>query len=319
MLNLIRKTTLNVVRNSKDVRLDYQAIKKIAEKLRSQQIKIPSWPKDKHLVTDHQERMLNYLLILDTLNFCFWSRKARWKFFYKNKEYDGYFALSLALKKFFEENQKKTNLFYFSKISFKNFLSIFKGKGELLLMKKRWQMVRAVSDFFLRKYQAKVKNFILSASHRLSILIPKIFREIPYFNDFSVYQKKKVYFLKRAQIFAVDIYGAFKGKGIGYFKDLNYLTAFADYKIPQILHHFGILKYSPFLERKIKNKILLPAGSSEEIEIRSNTIWAIDCLKKELEKLGLKFYSFQIDWFLWNKSQKLKMKTPHHLTRTIFY
>jgi len=57
----------------------------------------------------------------------------------------------------------------------------------------------------------------------------------------------------------------------------------------------------------------------EEVEIRSAVIWAVENLAKELKKQGLDVYPFEIDWFLWNKSKKEKMKLPHHLTKTIYY
>ncbi len=247
-----------------------------------------------------------------------WSKKEKWQIKYKNKKYNGYFALSLALKKFFEENPEKANLKYFSIISFKEFEEILQGGENLLFLEKRWHIARAVSSFLIKKY-GNSENFINSANQKISILVPKIYKEIPFFNDIAYYKNQKIYFLKRAQILGSDIWGAFQGRGIGYFKDLDYFTAFADYKIPQILNHLGILEYSTNLERKIRNKIIIPKNSNYEIEIRSSTIWAIEYLRKRFTELGKKFYSFEIDWILWNKSQKLEMKIPYHLTKTIFY
>ena len=125
--------------------------------------------------------------------------------------------------------------------------------------------------------------------------------------------------MKRAQILGADIYGAFDGRGVGYFGDLDYLTTFADQKIPQILNHFGILEYSRKLSEKIRHKKIIKIGSKEEVEIRSAAIWAIEYLKGELKKSGRKLYSFEIDWILWNKSQTEKINNPYHLTKTIYY
>jgi len=58
------------------------------------------------------------------------------------------------------------------------------------------------------------------------------------------------------------------------------VTAFADYKLPQVLQHVGILQYSPSLEHKVDNGIFLEAGSPEELEIRENTIWAVELIKR---------------------------------------
>ena len=72
----------------------------------------------------------------------------------------------------------------------------------------------------------------------------------------ATYQGRKVYFYKRAQIFATDLHAAFGSKGWGRFEDLDELTAFADYKLPQVLRHVGILCYAEQLAHKVDQKIL---------------------------------------------------------------
>ena len=318
MENLVRRTTLKVIKGARDVKINQEMIEKIAQRWLKNKIIIPEWPGKFHLETKDQKMMLDYLIILDAINFCFWNKKDRWHIFYKDRKYNGYFALSLALKKFFERNPEKGNLKYFGEIPYQEFTAILERGKNLLFLKKRWQIARAVSRALIKKYENS-ENFINSAEKKLSNLVPKIFKQLPYFKDMAFYKGEKIYFLKRAQILCSDIFGAFGGRGMGYFKDLDYLTCFPDYKVPQILHHFGILEYSSTLEKKIRNKIIIPKGSNQEIEIRSGTVWGIECLKSALEKLGKRFYSFEIDWILWDKGQRLKIKTPYHLTKTIFY
>lgn len=321
MFNPVLKTTSKVVSQSKNVRINYQKIQELAKEWVKENISTPSWDKDKHFESKDSTLMLTYFIILDSLNFCFWAKppQEKWYIFYKGEKYDGYFALSLTLKKFFEDFPQKANFNYFSKISFKEFSSIFRGEGDLLFFKKRYQILKSVSQVFTEKYKSNPENFISLANNQFSKLIPKIVRDLPYFDDIYFFQGNKVYFLKRAQILGGDIMGAFNNKGIGYFKDLEYLTAFADYKLPQILNHRQVLEYSKKLEDKIKSQSIIKAGSREEIEIRSCTLWAVEYLKQELKKLGKSFYSFQIDWILWNRAQKEKMKLPYHLTKTIYY
>lgn len=318
MKNPVRKTTLKVVRQAKEVKINQEAIKKIAENWIKEKVKVPSWPTNFHLQTKNQRKILDYLILLDSLNFCFWSKKEKWQITYKGGKYNGYFAFSLALKKFFEENPEKANLNYFPKISFKEFKEVFQGGKNLILLKERWEIARTVSSVIVKKY-SNSENFINSANQKFSVLVPKIHKELPYFNDVSFYKGEKVYFLKRAQILGAEILGAFKGQGIGCFKDPGYLTCFPDYKVPQVLHHLRILEYSPNLEKKIKNKIIIPHNSKAEIEIRSATVCAVEYLRDALAELGKKFYSFEIDWILWNKGRELKIETPYHLTKTIFY
>ena len=373
--NPVRKTTLEVIENSKDVKINFNKIKILAKKWTCPELvegakaklNIPKWPSEMHYKGKTGEQTLSYLILLDALNFCFWlalsplavslsnpskgsSQNKRWEIKYRGKKYNGYFALSLTLREFFIKNPDKVDFNYLKNISFEEFKKILRGGKNLQFLKKRWQITRKISAYISKRY-GSAKNFILSANHKLSVLVPRIANELYSFKDEAVWQssplthsinsgqagsgQKKVFFWKRAQILAIDILGTFNNKGIGYFKDPDYATAFADYKVPQILHTLGIIEYSPRLTRIIANKRLIRAFSREEIEIRSATIWAVEYLQKELKKQGKKLYPFQIDWLLWNKSQSFdgfdkltasklrtsnkKMALPYHLTKTFYY
>ncbi len=321
MQNPARTTTLNIVKNAKDVFIDHEAVVSAAKAWASKKIIIPVWDNKYHLVTDNDKQMMNYLFILDTLNFCFWNdRGERWYFSHRGKKTGGYFGMALALKNFFEKYPNKSNFEYLAKISFKEFADlIFQGGENLLFLKERFKALRGVALVMVRKYEGDARQFVKAAKGSFENLVKKIVKELPSYQDISIYCGKKIYFLKRAQILPLDIYAAFFGKDLGKFSDLEYPTAFADYKVPQIFRHYGILRYSDKLENKIQNRVLIKKGSREELEIRAATIWAVEYLREELEKLGKKLYSFQIDWILWNESQGKGMILPYHLTKTIFY
>ena len=57
---------------------------------------------------------------------------------------------------------------------------------------------------------------------------------------------------------------------------------FADYRVPQTLCHWGILKYSPELTAIVQNKQEMQSGSSYESEIRAATVVAVELLKAYL-------------------------------------
>jgi hypothetical protein len=58
---------------------------------------------------------------------------------------------------------------------------------------------------------------------------------------------------------------------------------FADYRVPQTLHHWGVLKYSKDLEEVIINKKEIPHGGEYEVEIRAATVVAVERLRKNLK------------------------------------
>jgi hypothetical protein len=91
-----------------------------------------------------------------------------------------------------------------------------------------------------------------------------------------------------------DIFAAFRGKGFGEFLDIDKLTMFPDYRVPQILHHHGVLAYSEQLLHHIKNLEVIPHGSSLEIEIRAATVVAVEEIKHHLNLMTI-----EVDWILW--------------------
>jgi len=320
-LNPVRSTTLKVTQEAEEVKINIDAIESLATTWKKADIQIPPWSQKLHLDADNELSILDYLIVLDTLNFCFWNGNNgdRWKIIYKRSVYDGYCALALALKEFFEDYPEKATLRYLAKISFEEFKDVvLQGGNDLLFLQERWEMLQNVCQYITQQYGSS-RSFVRSGNNKLSILIPKIANELPSFDDVSYYQDETIYLWKRAQILAIDIHAAFGGKGLGYFQDLEYATAFADYKLPQILAHFGVLEYTTDLREKIENHELLPAGSRKELEIRSATIWAVEYLKEALGRFGNQFHSFEVDWILWNKSQKMTMQIPHHNTQTISY
>ncbi len=315
----MRATTFEVVRRAKHVKINRRQIKDLAGRW-SDGVAIDKlrWPVAMHYTSDDPKKLLDYVVLLDALNFCFWPRgnRERWNVSYHGRRYGGYFAWALSLAKFFEHNSD-AGLGCFENITFSEFKNIFHGQGDILFLKKRWQIARQVTREIRIKY-GNAQNMVLSCGNKFSFLVPKI-ATLPFFNDVAAYGGKKVYIWKRAQILALDIWGAFQGRGLGKFRDLGYVTAFADYRLPQILHEYGILEYSSVLEEKISKKKLIKSRSSYEVEIRAATVWAVEYLARALRDNGVPVHIFQVDWFLWETSRKIKMKTPHHLTKTVFY
>lgn len=112
-----------------------------------------------------------------------------------------------------------------------------------------------------------------------------------------MYKGRQVFIYKRAQIFVADLWGAFKGRGLGEFKDIKCITMFADYVVPAVLRHWGILMCSQALVKTLDSLQELPPGSEEEVELRACTITAVERLREYLtartgKEVGSeKFYS----------------------------
>ena len=104
------------------------------------------------------------------------------------------------------------------------------------------------------------------------------------------------------------------------FYDISMLTMFADYRVPQILRSMGILTYSPTLASAIDGYMELPWGGEQEVELRAQTVVAVDMLQQELKLKGLDLLVLECDWLLWQKGEDLKDEIlPHHRTLSIYY
>lgn len=179
------------------------------------------------------------------------------------------------------------------------------------------------------------------------------------FRDETSFKGKKVRILKRAQILVADLWACFNGEDFGEFHDIDKITMFADYRIPQMLNQLGCLRYSPPLDSHIRSLKPVTPGSNWEIELRGTSIWCVELIKREIEKRhpevkiagkkGVKhsesgetehyegpeesaggkshktygINAILIDFFLYDTMKTLEAEqnesVPHHRTRSIWY
>nr|BAL58681.1 hypothetical conserved protein [Candidatus Acetothermum autotrophicum] len=301
-----------VVERAEHVALDEDALRRSAQELARQSLNF-AW--DGLHFRDGTARTVQYLFVLDSLNFCFWP-EPRWRY----HNLDGYVALATALRDAVLRGDRVLDASFLAQISREGLRGILDGENEIPLLDERVEILRECGAALQSRYDGQASKLVERAERSVVRLVDLLAQDFSSFRDEASYRGRTVYFYKRAQIFCADLYGAFGGRSWGEFSDIDELTAFADYKVPQVLRQLGILRYSPELAERIDRREELPAGSPEEIEIRAHTIWAVELLKRELEQLGRSLRSFEIDWLLWNLGQCEEFRQkPYHRTRTIFY
>lgn len=306
-----------VTAQSRAVSLDRRALREGARILAQMESKL-SWDRQHHFF-DGTDRTVQYLFVLDSLNFCFWP-EPRWRYRQQRELLNGYLALAASLTDAVTRGAPILQAAFLAELTETQLREILAGENEVPLLKERVAVLREAGAALRARYGGQAVRLVEAAQRSAVRLAQIIAHNFSSFRDEAIYHGQKVYFYKRAQIFCADLYGAFAGQGWGEFSDIAELTAFADYKVPQVLRHLGILRYSQELTAKVDRREELLAGSNEEIEIRAHTIWAVELLKQELEKLGQKMRSFEIDWLLWNWGQRDEFcQKPYHRTRTIYY
>jgi len=170
---------------------------------------------------------------------------------------------------------------YLSNIGEKDLAYIFRGEYTIPLFEQRLHNLREVGHVLLEKYDGQFIHAIEQANSNAVELTLLLARDFSSFNDVVLYRNRLVCFYKRPHICVADLYGAFGGKSWGAFTDMDQLTIFADYKLPQVLRHYGVLEYHPSLAQHIDAQELLEAGS-EEVELRAATVWACELLRREM-------------------------------------
>jgi len=201
------------------------------------------------------------------------------------------------------------------------------------LLDQRIALLRETSEVLDRHFDGLPLYVIERADHSAANLVNLLVEYFPGFRDEHVFHGKSVRFYKRAQILAADLWACFNGEGYGQFDDIDQITIFPDYRIPQKLQLLNVLWYSPRLEAKIKRQEEIKSGEDLEIEIRGCSIWAVELLRREMirkhPEAKDKVNAILIDFFLYDtiKEQEEAAELegrrnemlPHHRTRSIWY
>jgi len=178
---------------------------------------------------------------------------------------------------------------------------------------------------------------------------------IPFFQGWVTYSVVgffAVFLWKRAQILVAETWAAFYPPPAAcpsiipthpifpgpHGPAIHQLTMFADYRVPQILHHLRILTYPPSLLRRLRQHAVLEPGSREEVSIRAASVVAVERVREEMCRMAEEeeeesdgVSSVLIDFYLWDLAKKVEYGEemvegidtveiePAHRTRSIWY
>lgn len=317
-------TTAPVVRETTLVRLEAPRVDALASAWAA-----APWPEQAGLdalhFADGTERTANWVLLLDALNFCFWGEpgQPRWRVIWRDQMLDGYAALAAALTRAVEEGRPLWDAGYLAALDERELAGILRpapGSPPIPLFEERLANAREAGRVLLERYAGQFARAAEAAGGSAVELALLLARDFPSFGDVAAWRGAMVRFYKRAQICVADLNAAFKGTRWGAFADLDQLTAFADYKLPQLLRERDILVYAPELAAQVDAHAPIAAGSEAEVAIRAATVWAVEHLRHALARRGVVRPSSGIDYRLWAESQSTGPATrPYHRTRTIYY
>jgi hypothetical protein len=273
------------------------------------------WHLSPQITSDHA--CAQYCLVLDALNFCFWPTNGF--------EYD---HLACGLRDAYLSDNHCFDADRLSCCDEETLKRWVSSPSFLPNLAERAARIREVGDVLTSLYYGSALTLIAAAKNSAVELVRLVTSSFPGFRDEALFEGRPVYFYKRAQIFAGDIWGCFGRQVISgadrnkdslhpaAFFDMDQLTCFADYRIPQLLRKEGVLQFCKELEEKVNSKVTLLAGGVDEVSIRACTVTAVEKIR---EKMNLNL-SVTLDWLLWQKGEEQKdTLEPHHRVLTIFY
>jgi hypothetical protein len=314
---IVRDSVRHVVKNAKHVAIDDAAIDQWSRGIDSKNLNVPPPELYQHLPSD-LDRLSNFILLVDALNFCFWSDNPihiQWR----GETYHRYNAMFVSLMLAAKSDPRWCDPEFWMIVPSEELRSVLSGTGNLLLLDERESIVRETGRVLIERFDGKFTHAIESVNFQAWPLAVLLMTSFDAFRDVSGYDGHPVFFMKRAQICAVDLALACRVHQHPPIEGLEELTAFADYRIPQALRHLQIMNLSPALSDRIERMDEIEANSAEEVEIRAASIDAVEQMVQSLTKHGKRCAPWQIDFYLWEHSHDPSIKIEHHRTRTIYY
>ncbi|XP_054843435.1 queuosine salvage protein isoform X2 [Eublepharis macularius] len=328
-----------IMENSQDVYVEEDGVRKVAEmlfdKVLEKDFSVAGW-KSSHELNPQvvSEDAVNWVFLVDALNFSFWSEHEDHKCLvkYKGKMYSGYWSLCAAVNRALDEGIPITSASYYATMTLEQVRHVFCSDTDvpMPLLEERHRVLNETGTVLLEKFGGSFLTCVKQSGKSAQKLLQLVVENFPSFRDEATFQGKKVAFYKRAQILVADTWSVLEGKGDGCFSDISSVTIFADYRIPQVLVHLGAMKYSEELMKKLKEGHMFQSGEKQEVEIRGCSIWCcellcnhlLDLYKKKGENMSEKINAVLLDYYLWDyaRDHREDMKgIPFHRVRCIYY
>jgi hypothetical protein len=322
--NPVLDSVLPVIEGSRDVETDLGRLADVASWLAFEELPKPAQMLPVRL-DGSREEIIDFVLVAGSLNFAYtdFETRQRWDLVVDGRAYADADGLHVALHRALGEGVPVLDGSWLQSATADDLRRLLRGgTHELQMLDERAAILREVGETLVAKYDGRFSNVLASSSTAVYDegrgFLEILTRDFPRFHDVADWQGQEVRFWKLAQL-AVWILELTLPGGLG-FRDLDRLTAFADYIVPAALRVMGVLRYSTDLDRAIERGELIEAGSAWEVELRAHTIYATALLcdrVNELRPLELRVIVPQIDARLWMPFHKTHR--PHHLTRSIYY
>ena len=312
-----------VVERARDVKIDESQLSRLAEVVESRLLAGIDSIETAFGTTGDLARDVNIVFFETVVNFCFWGDLdgKKWMVERDGELLGGWYSLAACFDRAIAAGIPVDDAQYMTDLSVDQARQLFAGvdgEVEIPLLERRVQNLNEAGEYLLHYFDGSAMKLLESVDFSASRLAEKVALELESFRDGALYEGRWVWMLKRAQILGGDMsqlsvrYPEFR------MRDCDKLTAFADYRLPQVFREYGVFEYSEELAHRVDTGVYIESGSSAEVEIRAATIDACERLRHYMPTRS----SADIDVGLWLVSQDLRNDPnlkPHHRTVGWFY
>ena len=299
------------------------------EKLSEESIKLSGYDfgiKKDLRISDDPDNFIRKTMLINTLNFAFTDFETSTKYALEEDKsiLSDTDAMVHQINLAISSGVPILDGSFMAEISDELFQDLFSANIPMPMIKEKVNVLNQTGRILVEQYEGDWINFINDGPRKLYAdgkgLIERLISNFSRFDDFSLLEDNKIYFLKLAQLAYWGLHRELSGLQLFHIEDIENMTAFADYILPVALEHLGITKYVPELKKQIQEGKLIQKDSLKEIELRTTSIFVtakmteiINENRKDDEKILIP----QLDFKLWTEYHG--DEKPHHLTKTIMY
>lgn len=318
-------STIPVVKDSRWVRTNAAAVDRVAGWMAYEEFGLPDgaqmfdFGSDPDLLTD-------VTLFVNCLNFAFtdFATSRKFELEYRGRTWSDSEAMVAALHRAHVAGEPIFTGAWMAGVTRADLERLFAGSIEMPMLDERVAILRSVGATLVDRFGGSFHAWAAGCEPAMYAdgngLLERLVTDFPRFEDSHVFKGSRVRIYKLAQLALWGLHAMWVRQGRPGIRDLDRMSAFADYIVPVALRVMGIFQYVPDLERRIMAGEPIARDSEEEIEIRAHTLYATALLTDALNELRppeLRLVIPQVDYRLW-KSYHATFH-PHHLTVTTMY
>ena len=318
MLELLGAPCVELLDSLHHVSVDHDRLRTLAAELIDETPLMPEW-EHPAFPSEPGDALDSVVWLGNALNFCYWvaDEEEMWSVEVGGKREVDAFALFGALHNALQSGVDLGDGRFLAGLTGEGPEKLFKGgEGTLPLMDRRIEILKEIGRVLMSDFDGRLENAVAAAGNNAVKHASFLADTFPSFGDQRELSGHQLPFLKRAQLAAGMLHARRVALGVQGMECSDRLTVYADYMLPRVLRHEGVMIYSPPLAEKVDAREEIEARSQEETEIRVAVVGA-SCLLVDIVSTEKPLDGLRLDFMLWRRG--FEIDAPHHRTLTTDY